>query len=166
MSSNEYLTNLFAQCEANKGTMPSINPPEAATVLVACTTPEVAGEPVPELPPVNVPAPVPKPAEVVAKESVRRTANVVQKELDTALAHITELEFVVEEVVPQLKDRLRTLEEQLKTAVENNAKAARFIEDLQAQIEAGVQEDHTAEAYAKALNEKGFTVQLTYRGTE
>ncbi len=177
------LADLLAQCDANKGTMPDINPPEAAKVLAACTTPEVAGEPVPELPPVTVPAPVAKPADVVAKESTRRTAKVVQDEFDQykkdaelivsdhskAMARIQELEAQEVPEPLELTDRLRALEAQLKTAEDNNVKAARVIEKLQGQLR-DAEDDQAgrlsinADGHAHCLDALGFTVTLTYRG--
>lgn len=88
------LDDLLADFQANAGTMPQVNPPEAAAVLATQTAPEVAGAPEPEPAPEPPPAPTEKPAEVRAAESAgktRRTAAVVQAELDAALKEMAEL---------------------------------------------------------------------------
>lgn len=65
------LDDLLGEFESNVGTMPQVNPPEAAKVLATQTAPEVAGEPEP--PPVEEapPAPTEKPADVKAAEAAK-----------------------------------------------------------------------------------------------
>lgn len=98
------LDNILANFQANKGRMPQVNPPAAATVLETQTRPETEGKPEPSAvaaaaaltssPATSVtsptavssapPAPTTEAAPVA--EKTRRTAAVVQAELDAALA--------------------------------------------------------------------------------
>lgn len=63
------LDDLLGEFESNAGTMPQVNPPEAAKVMAAQTAPEVAGEPEPPPAEEAPPAPTEKPAEVKAAEA-------------------------------------------------------------------------------------------------
>lgn len=65
------LDDLLADFTSNAGTMPQVNPPEAATVLENQTQPEVAGEPEPPVVEDAPPAPTEKPAEVKAAEAAK-----------------------------------------------------------------------------------------------
>jgi hypothetical protein len=65
------LDDLLGEFESNAGTMPQVNPPEAAKVLATQTTPEVAGEPEPPAQEEAPPAPTEKPADVKAAEAAR-----------------------------------------------------------------------------------------------
>ncbi len=65
------LDDLLGEFEKNAGTMPQVNPPEAAAVLATKTAPEVAGEPEPPAVEDAPPAPTEKPAEVKAAEAAR-----------------------------------------------------------------------------------------------
>ena len=65
------LDDLLSDFTSNAGTMPAVNPPEAAKVLATQTAPEVAGEPEPA-PVEDKPAPpTEKPADVVAAEQAK-----------------------------------------------------------------------------------------------
>jgi hypothetical protein len=65
------LDDLLSDFNSNAGTMPAVNPPEAARVLATQTAPEVAGEPEPEVVDVAPPPPTEKPAEVLAAEAAK-----------------------------------------------------------------------------------------------
>lgn len=65
------LDDLLADFTSNAGTMPPVNPPEAATVLETQTRPEVAGEPEPPVVEEAPPAPTEKPADVKAAEAAK-----------------------------------------------------------------------------------------------
>lgn len=65
------LDDLLSDFNSNAGTMPAVNPPEAAGVLAAQTAPEVAGEPEPEVADVAPPPPTEKPADVLAAEAAK-----------------------------------------------------------------------------------------------
>lgn len=65
------LDDLLGEFTANAGTMPQVNPPEAAQVLATQTAPEVAGAPEPPPADEAPPAPTEKPAEVKAAEQAR-----------------------------------------------------------------------------------------------
>jgi len=65
------LDDLLGEFESNAGTMPQVNPPEAAKVLATQTAPEVAGEPEPPAQEEAPPAPTEKPADVKAAEAAR-----------------------------------------------------------------------------------------------
>jgi hypothetical protein len=65
------LDDLLSDFNSNAGTMPAVNPPEAAKVLATQTAPEVAGEPEPEVVDVAPPPPTEKPAEVLAAEAAK-----------------------------------------------------------------------------------------------
>lgn len=65
------LDDLLGEFQANAGTMPQVNPPEAAAVMAAQTAPEVAGAPEPAPADEAPPAPTEKPAEVKAAEQAR-----------------------------------------------------------------------------------------------
>jgi hypothetical protein len=65
------LDDLLGEFEANTGSMPQVNPPEAARVLATQTAPEVAGEPEPPEAEDKPPAPTEKPADVKAAEAAK-----------------------------------------------------------------------------------------------
>ena len=65
------LDDLLSDFTSNAGTMPAVNPPEAAKVLATQTQPEVAGEPEPPEQDEAPPAPTEKPAEVRAAEAAK-----------------------------------------------------------------------------------------------
>lgn len=65
------LDDLLGEFESNAGTMPQVNPPEAAKVLATQTAPEVAGEPEPPAQEEAPPAPTEKPADVKAAEAAK-----------------------------------------------------------------------------------------------
>jgi hypothetical protein len=65
------LDDLLGEFESNAGTMPTVNPPEAAKVLATQTAPEVAGEPEPPAQEEAPPAPTEKPADVKAAEAAK-----------------------------------------------------------------------------------------------
>jgi hypothetical protein len=65
------LDDLLSDFNSNAGTMPAVNPPEAAKVLATQTAPEVAGEPEPEVVDVAPPPPTEKPAAVLAAEAAK-----------------------------------------------------------------------------------------------
>ena len=65
------LDDLLSDFNSNAGTMPAVNPPEAAQVLATQTAPEVAGEPEPAVVDVAPPPPTEKPADVVAAEAAK-----------------------------------------------------------------------------------------------
>lgn len=65
------LDDLLGEFESNAGTMPQVNPPEAAGVLATQTAPEVAGEPEPPAQEEAPPAPTEKPADVKAAEAAK-----------------------------------------------------------------------------------------------
>lgn len=65
------LDDLLGEFTANAGTMPQVNPPEAAKVLATQTASEVAGAPEPAPAEEAPPAPTEKPAEVKAAEAAK-----------------------------------------------------------------------------------------------
>ena len=65
------LDDLLGEFESNAGTMPQVNPPEAAAVLEEKTAPEVAGASVFLDWKTTAPAPTEKPAEVKAAEQAK-----------------------------------------------------------------------------------------------
>jgi outer membrane biosynthesis protein TonB len=67
------LDDLLNEFETNTGTMPQVNPPEAAAVVAAQTAPEVAGTPEPAPVEEAPPAPTEKPAELKATEAATKT---------------------------------------------------------------------------------------------
>lgn len=159
------LTDLMKTFAENEGALPPVNPPQAQKVLETQTAPEVAGETVPELPPVVVPAPVAKPPEVVAAEAapkVRRTAAVVQSELDEANAQLALQAKIIasheadgppvekgldlsEGIAAELKSSearneeltrtIETLSEGVKAFEAQEAEAAKIITTMQVQIQ-------------------------------
>jgi hypothetical protein len=66
------LEDLLSDFTDNAGSMPRVNPPEAAKVLSEQTAPEVAGEPEPAPVDEAPPAPTEKPAEVKAAEAASK----------------------------------------------------------------------------------------------
>ena len=87
------LDDLLGEFESNAGTMPQVNPPEAAKVLATQTAPEVAGEPEPPAQEEAPPAPKP-PAPSAAPEG-----------WDSAPKPGPDGKLTTEQLVAELRDR-------------------------------------------------------------
>lgn len=148
------LTALQKLLQGASGTMPLVNPPEAARVLATDTAAEVSGQQV--VSPVAAPLPPPVAApefeapvvHAMGGTPTKRTAKVIQAELDAALA---ELEST--------KQQLASAESALERAVaERDATMAAV---PAAPVASG---PATVEGACAVLADAGFTVTLTYGG--